>query len=119
MILSVRMLKWQMQKRQCSLLGNSVVKKVNGFLLTRHINHKYLVKVRPFSSAKLSCINDHMKPMLQDFNLEHITLHIGIDTGRTTSQILKSIINLYQSLKTDANTMAVSLIVPRYNNLNN
>ena len=39
------------------ILGDSIVKKVNGFLL---INHKYLVKVRSFSSTKVSCMNDHV-----------------------------------------------------------
>ena len=37
----------------------------------------------------------------------------------TASQIAKSIIDLGQSLKTDTNTITISLIVPRYDNLNN
>ena len=83
-----------------------------GLLLTRNINHKYLVKARPFSSAKVSCINDYVKPALRDFNPEHIILHVGtsdLNTERTADS----------SLKTDANTITVSLIVPRYDNLNN
>ena len=52
-----------------------MVKKVNSFLLTRNINHKFLVKVRSFSSAKVNCMNDYVKPTLRDFNPEHIILH--------------------------------------------
>ena len=97
-----------------------MVKKVNVFSLTRNINHKYLVKVRYFSSVKVSCMNDHVKATLRDFNLEHIILHVGtndLNTERTASQIAKSIVDLCQSLKTDTNTIRVSLIIPRYDNL--
>ena len=34
------------------ILGDSMVKKLNGYLLTRKIRHKHLVKVRSFSGAK-------------------------------------------------------------------
>ena len=83
-----------------------------GLLLTRNINHKYLVKARPSSSAKVSCINDYVKPALRDFNPEHIILHVGtsnLNTERTADS----------SLKADANTITVSLTVRRYDNLNN
>ena len=43
MIRSVRTLKLQMQKR-VFIQGDRVVKMVNGFLLARNINHKYLFK---------------------------------------------------------------------------
>ena len=38
------------------------VEKLNGFLLTQKLNHKCLVKVRTFNSAKVRCIHDHAKP---------------------------------------------------------
>ena len=43
-------------------------------------------------------------------------LHVGTDglnMERTASQIVKSIIDLCHSLKIDANTITVSLIVPQ------
>ena len=104
------------------ILGDSMVKKVNSFLLTRNINHKFVVKVRSFSSAKVNCMNDYVKPTIHDFNPEHIILHVetnDLNSERTASQIAKSIIDLGQSLKTDTNTITISLIVPRYDNLNN
>ena len=108
-------------KKEVFILGDSMVKKVNSFLLTRNINHKFLVKVRSFSSAKVNCMNDYVKPTLRDFNPEHIILHVGtndLNSERTASQIAKSIIDSGQSLKTDTNTITISLIVPRYDNLN-
>ena len=44
------------------ILGDGMVKKLNAFLLTRKFNHKYLVKVRPFRSAKVGCMPGHVKP---------------------------------------------------------
>ena len=98
-----------------------MVKKVNGFYLTRNIKHKFLVKFRPFSSAKTRCMYDHAKPTIRELNPEHIILHVGtndLNTEKTASQILKSILDLANSLKNEANTIHVPLIVPRNDNLN-
>ena len=65
----------QNSKETVFILGDSMVKKLNGFLLTRKLNHKCLVKVRPFSSAKVRCMYDYVKPTVRDFNPGHIILH--------------------------------------------
>ena len=59
-------------KTNVYILGNSIVKKVNGYLLTRKIKHKHLVKVLSFSGAKISCMTDHVKPTLRDIDPDHI-----------------------------------------------
>ena len=46
------------------ILGDNIVKKLNGYLLTRKIKHKHLVKVRSFSGVKISCMTEHVKPTL-------------------------------------------------------
>ena len=38
-----------------------MVKKPDGYLLTKKVRHKFLVKVCPFSGAKVSCMVDHVK----------------------------------------------------------
>ena len=79
-----------------------MVKKLNGFLLTRKLNHKCLVKVRLFSSAKVRCMHDYVKPTVRDFIPDHIILHCGNNDLRskiTASQIARSIIELPLSLK--------------------
>ena len=104
------------------ILGDSMVKKVNGFFLTKYIKHKYLVKVKSFSSANTRCMHDHVKPTIRDFNPEHIIVHMGtndLDSEKTASQIASSIIELATSLKNETNKIYVSLIVPRYDELNN
>ena len=95
---------------------------MNGYLLTRKIKHKHLVKVRSFSGAKISCMTDHVKPTLRDINPDHIILHAGTNdlrTENTASQIAKATIDLATSLINDDNTVTVSGIVPRLDDLNN
>ena len=54
------------------ILGDSIVKNVNGYVLTKKLRNKKLIKVRSFSGAKVSCMYDHVKPTIQEFksNLE-------------------------------------------------
>ena len=92
----------QNSKETVFILGDSMVKKLNGFLLTRKLNHKCLVKTRPFGTVKVRCIHDHVKPSVQDFNPDHIILHCGINdlsSERAASQIARSIIELALTLK--------------------
>ena len=99
-----------------------MVKKLNGFLLTRELKHKCLVKVRPFSSGKVRCMHDHVKPTIRDVNPDLVILHCRTNdpnSERTASQIARSIIELALSLKSKDNKISVSLIVPRNDNLNN
>ena len=104
------------------ILGDIMIKKLNGYLLTRKIRHKHLVKVRSFSGAKISCMTDHVKPTLRDINPDHIVLHAGpndLRTENTASQMAKATIDLARSLKNDGNTVTVSGIVPSLDELNN
>ena len=45
-----------------------MIKKIDGYLLTKSINHKFLVKVRPFTTAKTIDMYSHLKPTLRKFN---------------------------------------------------
>ena len=112
----------QNSKETVFILGDSMVKKLNGFLLTRKLNHKCLVKVRPFSSAKVRCRHGHVKSSVRDFNTDHIILHCGtndVSSERTVSQIARSIVELALTLKCADNKKSISLIVPMNDNLNN
>ena len=70
-------------KTNVYILGNSMIKKLNGYLLTRKIKHKHLIKVCSFSLAKISCMTDHVKPTLRHMNPDHIVLHAGTNNLRT------------------------------------
>ena len=110
------------KQRTVYILGDSMVKKVNGYLLTKKVRHKYLVKVRSFSGATVRCMADHVKPTLQNDKPDHVILHTGTNDLRSEkklSQIAKSIIDLAMSLTNDGKSVVVSGIVPRSDDLNN
>ena len=99
-----------------------MIKKLNGCFLTRKVRHKYLIKVRSFSGAKVSCMVDHVNPTLRDDKPDHIILNVGTNdlrTETTANQIAKSIMDLTASLKNNGNLVIVPGIVPRFDNLNN
>ena len=54
-----------------------MIKKIYGNLLTKSINHKFLVKVIPFTTAKTIDRYDHVKPTLRDFNPGLFIIHVG------------------------------------------
>ena len=71
-----------------------MVKKLNWYFLTKKFRHKFLVKVCPFSSAKVSCMVDHVKPTIRDVKPYYVMLHTGTNDLRnekTVSQIARSI----------------------------
>ena len=99
-----------------------MVKKVNGFLLTKKLKHKCIAKVRPFSSAKARCMHDNVKSTVRDFTQDYIIRHCEtneLNSEKTASQIAGSIIELALSSKSKDNKISISLIVPRNNNLDN
>ena len=54
-----------------------MVKKLNGYLLTKKVRHKFFVKLRPFTGAKVRCMVDHVKPTILDDKPDHVMLHTG------------------------------------------
>ena len=80
------------------------------------------MKVQPFSSAKVLCMCDHVKPATREVNPDNIILHVGTNdwnSAKISSQIARSITDLAVSLKTSTNTITNSLFTPRNDHLNN
>ena len=99
-----------------------MMKKLNGYLLTNKIKHKVVVKVRTFTTLKVSSMQDHVKPTIRDVNSQQIILHVGtndLKTERTASHIAESITDLTIFLKNNGNMIAVSGIVASLDELNN
>ena len=44
------------------ILGDSILKNINSYLLTKKMQNEKLIKVRSFSRAKVICMYDHVKP---------------------------------------------------------
>ena len=103
-------------RKTAFIIGDSMVKKIDGYLLTSSINHRYIVKVRPFLSAKTIDMVDYIKPTQRDFNPDVYLLHVGTNdlfSNKSHEQISLDILNLANSLKLDKSTVIVSSIVPR------
>ena len=59
------------------IVGDSMIKKIDGYLLTSSISYKYTVKVRPFVTAKTDDMYDHMKPTQKNFQPKVNISHVG------------------------------------------
>ena len=108
--------KQKQTRKTAFIIRDSMVKKIDGYLLTSSVNHKYIVKVRPFLSAKTIDMLDYIKPTKRDFNPDVYLLHVGtndLSSSKSPEQISMDILNLANSLKLDNNTVIVSSIVPR------
>ena len=97
LIIMIRSTSSSNSKETVFILNDSMIKKVNGFYLTKNIKQKFLVQVRPFSSAKTKCMYDHAKPSTRELNPEHIIFHVGtndLNSEKIASQISKPILDL-------------------------
>ena len=75
------------------ILGDSIAKNINGYLLAKKLQNKKLIKVRSFRGVKLRCMFDHVKPTIREFNPNHMILHVELKnelkSSKTANQILK------------------------------
>ena len=93
-----------------------MTKKVDGYLLTNSLKHQYLVKTRPFSTAKTIDMYDYIKPTQRDFKPEIFVLHVGTNDlpfNKSLKIISEEIVSLVGSMKTENNKIIVSSIVCR------
>ena len=108
--------KQKQTRKTVFIIGDSMVKKIDGYLLTSSVNHKYIVKVRPFLSAMTIYMLDYVKPTKRDFKPDIYLLNVrtnDLSSNKSPEQISMDILNLANSLKLDNNTVIVSSIVPR------
>ena len=103
-------------KETVVIVGDSIIKKIDGYLLTKSINYKFLVKVRPFTTAKTIDLYDHLKPTLRDFNPGLFIIHVGtndLPLNKTNNERAEEIVNLAESVKKISTNTVISDIVTR------
>ena len=66
----------------------------------------------------MSCIINHVKPAIRNDKPDHVILYTGTNE-KTPSQIVRSITELTMSLKDNGESVIVSGIVQKHDNLNN
>ena len=87
-----------------------MIKKIDGYLLTKSINHKFLVKVRPFTTAKTIDMYDHLTPTLRDFNPGLFIIHVDtndLPLNKTSNKIAEEIVNLAESVKKPSSNIVI------------
>ena len=90
--------------------------------IIQNVDRKHKVYVRSFSSAKVKCTKDYVKPCIREYNPGHVIIHVStneLDSERQADMIAKSIINVANDIRTSTRTVSTSRIVPRNVNFNN
>ena len=103
------------------IVGDSMLKDVDGYLLTGSLDKKCIVKVRSFSSAKTEDMHDCLKPTKRDFNRNIFILHVGtnnLSTNDSPEMIADKIVETSESIKKEDRNVVLSAIVPRGDKLN-
>ena len=96
------------------IICDSMIKDLHRYLLTGSLNRKYIVKVRPFSSAKTSDMEYYITPTKRYFDPGIYILH-DCTLDDTPKEITEHIANIATLLKPENNTVVISNIVPRGN----
>ena len=99
-------------EKRIFILGDSIIKNVNGYEISGKTDHSR-VYIRPSLSAKVRCMEDHIKPVLRN-KPDHIIFHIGtndIQSNKNSEDIANSIIELVLSAKSESCDASISNIV--------
>ena len=108
-------------KKKIFILGDSMVKDIQGWDISSKLHNKHKVYVRSFSSAKVKPMKDYSKPFIKQDKPDHLILPVGANdlaSENNAERIAKSIADLAIGLVADDRTISVSSIVPRNDNLN-
>ena len=104
------------------ILGDSMVKHVEGWKVTKSINTDMKVYVRSFSGAKVKCMKDYVKPCLRENDPKNVILHVrtnDLNSELPPERIAKSIVDVAKNIQSDTRKVSISGIVPRNDNFNN
>ena len=102
------------------ILGDVMVKHINGWEISKRLQSDCKVYVKQFSGARTKCMKDYMKHSLRE-NSDHFIIHVGtndLNTERSPELIAKSIVDLATTLKGNSRDVSASNIIVRGNNSN-
>ena len=106
----------QKSKTSVFIVGDSMIKKVDGYLLTSSLKHQYLVKARSFLTAKTIDMYDYIKPTQRNFKPKIFILHGGtndLPSNKSPKEISEDKVTRAESMETENNKIIVSSIVCR------
>ena len=108
-------------KKKIFILGDSMVKHMQGWYISNKLHNKHKVYVCSFSSAKVKFKKDYSKPCIKEDKPDYLILHVGtndLSSENTAERIEKSTADLAKGMVADDRTISVSSIVPRNDKLN-
>ena len=111
-----KVLRFTSSQKICVHRRRQYDKKIDGFLLTSSINHKHIIKMRLFVTAKTDGMYDHIKPTQINFQPNVYILHVGtndLPTDMAPEELSEKNITFSNHLKSEDNEFVVSGIVPR------
>ena len=106
-------------KKKTLIVGNSIVKHIDGWCLNKRM--RSTVSVRSIPGATTKGMIHHVKGCLEDTSPDFIILHHGtndLNSNSTSEEIADKILNLAASIKTSKNQVFVSGLVIRKDKLN-
>ena len=104
------------KKKKIFVLGNSMVKHIQDWNITKKLENKHKVYIRQFAGSKITCMTDYVKPCIRENNPDHIIFHVGtndIPTSKDPLAIAQSIVDLAKSVMTQDRGVTISGIIPR------
>ena len=90
------------------ILGNSMVKQVNGWEISKRLQSDCKIYMKQFSGARTKCMKDYMKASLKE-NPDHFILYLGTNglNMEKSRELVKSIFDLATALKGDSCDVSV------------
>ena len=85
------------------VIGDSMVKHLNEWEMSKKLNTNCKVFVKTFSGAKTTCMHDYVKPSGRS-SLDHFILHVGtndLSSDRPPEERARSIIDLARLIKNE------------------
>ena len=106
-------------KRTITILGDSIVKEVNPWLMQKKVDHNTKIYKHSFNGAKTDQMYHHANAIMP-FEPDLVILHVGTNNLRDSTSaenIAGEIINLATKLRTDKNEIIISGITERRDSL--
>ena len=102
-------------KKTAVILGDSMVKHINGWEIAKRLNSECKVYVKSFSGATTKCMVDYMKPSIRT-QPDHFIVHVGTNdliTYTAPVEIAKNIVNLASEMISAKSDISISTIITR------
>ena len=107
-------------KKTVFLLGDSMLRNVNRYRVSKLTKHKFKVKSRFYPGARSQNMKHHVKPTVRSSEVDQILLCVGTNnlvTENTPIQICNNI-NFASFVEVNGIKVAISLIIPINDGLN-